>query len=352
MITDEEIKIIREKLKDSARPLFLFDDDADGVTSFAMMYKLVGDGKGICVKGKPIVEMAYYRKIEEYSPDRVFILDKPMIEQELIDKTSQEIIWLDHHPLQDNKGIKYYNPRKKDPEDNRPTSYWTYHICKEDVPEALWLAGIGVVGDWSLALKDEITKEYPDLLPKNTKSAPEALFKTKLGELVKIIDFNLKGTTTEVMKSVKVLTRIKDPYEILNQTTPKGKFLYKKFANINEQYTEQKNRVEITEDPIIFFKYTNNKLAISSMLSNELLFENPDKIIMIAREKADELMLSIRSTNINIEKVLSKALDGINGYGGGHDNACGACIKKDNFEDFMTNFKKHLQNAKKELERL
>ncbi len=347
MITKQEIKELKEKLRETKKPLFLFDDDADGVTSFVMMYKLVGDGKGICVKGKPEVEASYLRKVIEYSPDKVFVLDKPMIEQEFLDGISQEVIWLDHHPLQDNKGVKYYNPRKNDAEDNRPTSYWAYQICKDEVPEALWLAGIGVVGDWSLALKEELCTKYPELLPCDVESAPEALFNTKLGNLVKIIDFNLKGTTTEVMKSIKILTRIANPYEILNQETPQGKYLYKKFMKINEKYEELKKGVEITEEPIIFFKYTDNKLAISSMLSNELLHEHPDKIIIVAREKANEIMLSIRSTNTNIVPLLNKALEGINGYGGGHDNACGACIKKENFEDFMNNFKQELKNKRK-----
>ena len=346
MITTQEIETIREKLKESARPLFLFDDDADGVTSFVMMYKLVGDGKGICVKGKPVVETKYLRKVEEYSPDRIFILDKPIVEQEFLDEITQEVIWLDHHPLQDNKKVQYYNPRKNDENDNRPTSYWAYHICKEDVPEALWLAGIGVVGDWSLALKDELSKKYPELLPPTVKTAPEALFNTKIGKLVKIIDFNLKGTTTEVMKSIKTLTRIKNPYEILDQVTPQGKFLYKKFMSVNEKYEELKNSVEVKDDKIIFFKYTDNKLAISSMLSNELLHMHPDKIIIVAREKSDELMLSIRTTKLNIVPILEQSLIGIKGYGGGHDNACGACIKQTDFERFLEVFQENLKKAK------
>lgn len=349
MITEKEIIEIKDKLVSSARPLFLFDDDADGVTSFVMMYKLVGEGKGICVKGKPLVEASYLKKINEFSPDRVFILDKPLVEQELLDGISQEVIWLDHHPPQSNKGVKYFNPRLNDETDNRPTSFWAYKVCCDDVPEALWLAGIGVVGDWSLALKDELSTKYPDLLPEHVKSAPEALFTTKLGLLVKIIDFNLKGTTAEVMQSIKILTRIKNPYEILDSVTPKGKYLHKKFLKINEQYELLKSRVEVTDSPIIFFKYTDNKLAISSMLSNEILFEHPEKVIIIAREKADELMLSIRSSKVNVERLLSKSLEGVDGSGGGHDNACGACIKKADFELFKDNFEKNLKGSGEDL---
>lgn len=346
MITEKEIEIIKKKLEESTKPLFFFDDDADGVSSFVMMYKLVGDGKGICVKGKPELEASYLRKVDEFCPDKIFILDKPLVEQEFLDGVSQEVIWLDHHPVQNNKKVLYFNPRKNDHEDNRPTSYWAYQVCKENSPELLWLAGIGVVGDWSLALKEELCEKYPDLLPPNVDTAPEALFNTRLGQLVKIIDFNLKGTTAEVMKSIKVLTRVETPYEILEQSTPKGKFLYKKFLKINEKYESLKKSVEVTEDPIILFKYSDNSLAISSMLSNELLFENPNKIIMVVREKANELVLSIRSTSINLIPLLNKSLEGINGYGGGHDNACGACVKQEHFNSFMSAFRSNLKNVK------
>ena len=344
MITEEEILFIRKKLKESARPLFFFDDDSDGVASFCLLYKMVSDAKGVCVKGKPILEAKYSKKVEEFSPDIIFVLDKPMIEQEFLDNVTQEVIWIDHHPLQSNKKVKYFNPRKENSDDNRPTSFWAYHIAKEDVKEALWLAMIGIVGDWNILLADEFRKEYPDLLPDSVKSPPEALFNSKIGLISKIIDFNLKGTTTQAMQSIKVLTRIESPYEILDQTTPRGKYIYKKYVAVNEKYEELKKKVKITKDKIVFYTYKDNSLAISSMLSNELLHLHPDKIIIIAREKENELMLSLRSSKVNIEKILHKALEGINGYGGGHDNACGACVKKDDLERFISNFRNELNN--------
>lgn len=79
------------------------------------------------------------------------------------------------------------------------------------------------------------------------------------------------------------------------------------------------------------------------MLSNELLFEHPEKIIIIGREKNDEIMLSLRSGKVKIVDKLQRALNGINGYGGGHDLACGACIKKDEFDKFIEQFREELK---------
>lgn len=343
MIKEEDLEYIRKRIKESARVLIFFDDDPDGVSSYIQIYKLCIEAKGVCVKGKPILEKKYQRKVEEYSPDLVIILDKPLVEQEFLDGISQEVIWIDHHPLQDNKRVKYYNPRKEDSEDNRPTSYWAHQIVKNDLPDLLWIAGIGTIGDWSTSLNKEIKEKYPALLPEEINTAPAALFNSSLGKLSKILDFNLKGNTTQVMQSIKVLTRIEKPEEILEQTTPRGKYLYKKYAVINDKYEAIKKNVKISKSKFIIFKYQDNKLAISSMLSNELLYEHPDKIILIIREKDEEVILSLRSATEPIVDKLQVALQEVGGKGGGHDFACGASMNKDQLERFITIFKKQFK---------
>ncbi len=343
MIKEEDIAYIRKRLQESAKTLIFFDDDPDGVASYLLIYKLCIDAKGICVKGKPVLEKKYARKVEEYVPDLVLILDKPLVEQEFIDSVTQEIIWIDHHPLQDNKRVKYFNPRKIDPEDNRPTSYWAYQVAKNNIKNPLWIAAIGTIGDWSDCLNEELKKEYPDLLPDNIKTPPQALFGSELGKLSKIVDFNLKGTTTQVMQSIKILTRIESPEEILKQTTPRGKYIYKKYATINEKYESIKKSVKKDKTKFIVFRYQENKLAISSMLSNELLYEHPDKIIIIIREKEEEAILSLRSATDPIVEKLQVALQEVNGKGGGHDFACGASMKKEELDRFLDIFKKQFK---------
>src|SRR5690606_14795129 len=118
--------LFKSKLDESHKPIFFFDDDCDGVTSFIQLYKYKQEGYGVCVKGKPLLERRYIKKVEEQSPDKIFVLDKPLIEQEFIDGVTQEIVWLDHHPVQKNKGVLYFNPRQYDDKINWPTSYWVY----------------------------------------------------------------------------------------------------------------------------------------------------------------------------------------------------------------------------------
>jgi nanoRNase/pAp phosphatase (c-di-AMP/oligoRNAs hydrolase) len=83
-------------------------------------------------------------------------------------------------------------------------------------------------------------------------------------------------------------------------------------------------------------------MSFTSDLSNELLYRFPNKIIIIGREKDSEIKFSIRSSNVLLPPIIEKALQGMEGYGGGHEYACGAVIKKKDLEDFMERFRKEI----------
>ena len=74
-------------------------------------------------------------------------------------------------------------------------------------------------------------------------------------------------------------------------------------------------------------------------MSNEAIYRYPDKIILIGREKNEEMKCSLRSSKAVLPPLIEKALVGLNGYGGGHEHACGLNIKKDDFEEFVRRFK-------------
>ena len=50
MLTKEQLEELREELQTCKRPLIFFHDDPDGLTSFLLFYRFVGDGKGIVLK--------------------------------------------------------------------------------------------------------------------------------------------------------------------------------------------------------------------------------------------------------------------------------------------------------------
>ena len=105
---------------------------------------------------------------------------------------------------------------------NIPTTYLCYKVVQQD----LWIAMTGCIADYYMPdFYDEFKKKYPDLLNGKT-TIGDLYFDSKVGTLIKILSFCLKGKTGDVLKCMKILTRIKSPYEILNQETAKGKFIY------------------------------------------------------------------------------------------------------------------------------
>lgn len=341
VLTAEEREKILDELTNCQRPLFFFHDDPDGLASFLLFYRWKKEGRGYPVKAVPRITQEFVQKVVDFDADKVFILDIANVDQEFLDAVKVRVVWIDHHPLQERDRVMYFNSRKKN-NLNIPTPKMCYEVVQQD----LWLAVVGCVGDWYLPvdLLDAYRKKYPDLLPEDIKTVEPALFETKTGHIAKMFSFNLKGKTQEVMKSVKILTRIDGPYELLNNETPKARLINKKFEDVNEKYDElfKKALKNETKDPVFVFTYQEDQLSLTKDLANELLYRFPDKIIILGREKSGELRCSLRGAKHELSKALEKALVGVQGYGGGHEHACGASIKKEDFERFISNLKKEL----------
>ncbi len=344
-LTEEQIKKIRAELEDCHRPLIFFHDDPDGLASFLLFYRFVGEGKGVVLKTSPEMGESFVKKVDEYQPDKVFILDKPKVSQDFIDKAKCRIVWIDHHEPVKRHNVLYFNPRTNDSKDNQPASY----ICYQAVQKDMWIAAAGIIGDWVMPdFIDELKEGYNDLLPENIKKPEDILFDSKFGELIRIFSFILKGKNNDAMKCVKVLTRIKEPYEILNQTTAQGKFIYKYYQKIKKNYdalfediikkfNAQKN------ERILVYIYEDDKMSFTADLSNEFLYRFPDKTILIGREKNGEIKFSFRSAKHVLPPIVEKSLSGVEGYGGGHECACGIVIKKKDYDRFMENLRREME---------
>ncbi len=339
-LTDKQYKQLRDELDHCKKPLFFFHDDPDGLCSFLLLYRHIKEGKGICIKSSPKVDASFIRKVEEYGPDKIFILDLALVNQDFLDAMKVPVIWIDHHQPLERDNVKYFNPRVADSKDNIPASYICYRIVEKD----LWVAVCGIVGDWFLPpLSKEFSERYPKLLPKNITKPDKALFSTKLGELIKIFSFILKGKTEDVMKCIKVLTRIETPYEILEGSTPQGKFILRRAKQIEKDYDDLLKEAlkSVTKDKLILYYYKGRENSFTKELANEILFKYPNKVILICREKGGEMKCSLRTgPDLILPPILEKALHDIDGYGGGHEHACGACIKIDDFNQFVDNLRK------------
>tara|TARA_Y100000310_G_scaffold345527_1_gene466013 strand:- start:7832 stop:8857 length:1026 start_codon:yes stop_codon:yes gene_type:complete len=340
MLTEKQYQQIRDELDNCQNPIFFFDDDPDGLCAFLLLYRYKKEGHGFVVKTHPKLDARSVGKIEEYDADKVFVLDVANLEQDFIDESKVPVIWVDHHGPSERNSVRYFNPRLNDKNANIPTTYMCYKVAQQD----LWLAMTGCIADYYMPdFFDDFKKKYPDLL-NGKKTVGDIYFDSKLGTLIKMLSFCLKGKIGEVMKSMKILTRIESPYEILNQETAKGKFIFKRYEKINKLYDSLlEDAVKAAgKEKILVFTYASDKMSFTGDLSNELLYKFPDKIILVGRKKDEDVRMSIRSRDVLIPPILEKSLAGLEGYGGGHEYACGANIKETDFKEFVKRIEENI----------
>jgi len=339
-------------LEYATRPIFYHDDDCDGTTSFVICYQFCKEGKGIPVKRSPTVSHHLAHKAEEYNADLVVILDKPRVESEFLNQLRVPILWIDHHEPQTTvvkpyPHVLYLNPRIWDDSDNRPTSYWAYTITQTN----LWIATVGSIGDWFLPeYIEEFKKKYPDLVPQHYNKVEDLYLDTPIGTLIKVIQFNLKGQSTESRKSILTLSRIESPYEILQQTTAKGRFLWRKYETLIDEYNVILNAAKqaaLQSGNILLYLYDDAEHAFTSELSNELMIRYPERVVFLGRKHDGFIKASVRSKNLEIPPILNEALQGCDGYGGGHIHACGVVVNENDWEKFYAVFEKRVNERMK-----
>ena len=338
LLTEEEVTLLRNELETAQNPLFFYDGDCDGLTSFLLLYRMHYRGKGIGLTSTArALDEKFVRKVQELQPDKIFILDIPTVTQEFIDQTKKPMFWIDHHPPLQRTNVHYFNPRLKDPDAYVPTSRMAWQVSQKE--EDLWIATAGCMGDFHLPdFLETFIAKYPQFLTLKEDLAT-MLFKRPVGRLVKFFFFIQKGPQAEVRRSVKVLTRIQSVEEIFQQTTAQGKYLMKRFEQINQKYNVllKQAKKTVMKSKLILFNYTEDQWSFTANIANELSGLYPQKIVLIVRKKSGEMKCSLRGKNVS--QPLQKALLGIEGYGGGHPDACGAVIKEKDWERFLEQFK-------------
>ena len=344
MITDTEIKEIRKILESSKNPLFLFDNDPDGLCSYLLLKRLIKRGKYTMITGN--LDSNYLSRVDYLKPDIIFVLDKSPIHQSFLDGLSVPVVWIDHHPLNKElnyKDLKIFNPHLHNGgKDSFPTSYWCYKIAQQD----LWIAMTGCINDWTIPdFSEEFIKQYPDLFSNKIKEPSKALFETLIGKLGITLFFCIKNKSSELKKIFNTLDKIESPYEITNETTSRGKLIVResKYAG---KYAEKIIEQALETKPdgnLIVFPYKTTKVSLSGFTSNYMLYKFPDKYVIIAIDTGEEMICSFRapaSSKLNLPDIIGEALEGLIGRFGGHSKSCGGNISKQDFWIFIDRFKK------------
>jgi single-stranded DNA-specific DHH superfamily exonuclease len=333
---EDVIRKIKESVKKASNPLFIFDNDPDGLCSFLILYRKFQKGEFKCATSAPHDMEFYERAIELNSPDLLIFLDRPFLAQSFVDNCEIPIIWIDHHPQIFIKKVLYLNSRNYG--SKAPASFLSYKIARQDK----FISALGCVADWYVPrFIEEIRKKHPEMLG-NAKKPGEILFKTRFGELVRLLSFNLVGEEKEMERSLKILINLKDFSSILD-CGKETEYLCEKYRKINSKYQKllEKAKQNISEDVLILFTYSS-KTSLSGELSDELMFNNPEKAVIIARKYKQDYKMSIRSMKFNVQEAATNAMKGLRGVCGGHEHACGANIYYKDFEKFVNDFRQNI----------
>ena len=348
MLTKEQINEIREHLDKAQNPIFYYDNDADGLCSFALLRRYIERGKGVAVRSFPELNESYARKAIELGSDYVFVLDKPVMSKEFaeaIDKLGLPLVWIDHHDLPEEKFEKelknffVYNPaRNKDEKSDEPVTYWSYKISnkKEDV----WIAVMGCIADHYLPdFIDEFTGKYMEY-GGNVKKPFDAYYGTEIGKAAMMLNFGLKDSISNVIRLQNFLINAKGP-ESFFEESKENYFLRKKYNDVKKKYDTLVDKAEASvKGKLIFFDYSG-ELSISSDVSNEISYKYPDKYIVVAYKKGEISNISVRGKGV--KKILERVLEKVGGRGGGHDDAVGARIETKDLEKFREAFEEAIK---------
>jgi len=344
MLTKKQIKEIKEHLNKAQNPVFFFDNDQDGLCSFLLLQRYLERGKGVAIKSFPGLNKDYFRKVDEFKADYIFILDKAVVLEEFFkeaEKINIPVVWIDHHIIDKETipyFVNYYNPLLNKPKSEEPVAALCYQITNKK--NDLWIAVVGCIFDQFVPkFYSEFEKKYPDLSIKSKKPL-DIYYKSQIGKIARIFGFGLKDRTTNVINMIRFLMKVKTPYEVLQENS-KNYTMHYRFKQVESKYQkllEKAISIGKKQGKMLFFQYGGD-LSISGDLANELSYFFPDKLIVVVYIKGVKANISIRgkkSRDILLEAI--KDLKEVSG--GGHETAVGGQIQIEDLEKFRENLER------------
>ena len=284
----------------------------------------------------------FFRKVEEFNSDYIFILDKPEVSEEFIEEVEKKnipVVWIDHHEIPKEKisgYANYYNPLLGEKKTNEPVTYLCYKITNRR--EDMWLAVVGCISDNLVPdFYKEFMKDFPDLC-KDYKGAFDLVYGTEIGRIARIFGFGLKDRVSNVISMIKFLISCKSPRDFLEENS-KNRAIYRRFQEVDKKYQKllSKAKKEGISGNLLFFKYAGD-ISMSADVANGLKYLFPGKFIVIVYTKGVKANVSGRGKNAR--GIILKAIEGLeNSTGGGHEEAVGAQIRTEDVEQFEKNIR-------------
>ncbi len=322
MLTDKQLSEIRAHLEKAQNPIFLFDNDVDGLCSYVLLRRFIGRGKGVAVKSHPIIDVGYAKRVQELNGDYVFVLDRHSLGEAFVSEISSlslPIVWIDHHDVPIEKhsydNLFYYNPIHGKKKSAESTTYLCYSATKKI--EDFWIALMGCIADHNLPEDVSVfVDNYSELWGKNITQPFQALYTTGIGRLARALSFGLKDSISHVVQLQNFLISCKSPFDLEKELESNSAF-GNKYREILDKYhlllSEAKSKLS---GNLVFFNYSG-QMSMSSDLSNELSYIFPEHYICVSYSLGPNTNISLRGKGVS--KILDKLLPSFeDARGGGH----------------------------------
>lgn len=339
-----------ENIKKTDEIVVVFNNDGDGICSCVLLNKflaMTGRRKPYIINQPMPMDKNIIQRIQTTVPHKIIFLDIAADQQQSILKKLGgicDILIVDHHQVFKNMNtstdakrragtnIVHYNPRMERSDVYMSTSYCVYKICTKiaDMPDDLWIAGVGMVSDYNLNDSKDLVKAI-----KEKYGLEEPLYGTKLGRLADMISATRATNALSCEQMVDVFE--KAMFDEFEQAKNADKMKEAADTIQNEMSSLMQDAQERSEKigNIIFYNI-KTKFNLGSSLSTKLSENFRNQLVIIYERSGNRVKVSARNQakNINAGKVLQKAASLAGGSGGGHEAAAGATIPADNWENF------------------
>lgn len=330
------------KLLDSGgRKILLYHTDSDGISSAALILRFFSGFLPVPRDG-PIMDDRFLKDIVSMKPDVLVALDIPIDQEwkkiEAVQKNlpDMRILVIDHHIPEKNLGSGenvHVNPRfERDV--YVPASALVYRILEDmgkDVKPLIWIAGVGVVGDYAFEDCKDILQECMESFPEIGMDPRKSVLNSISSMLTSaVVLHGLRG----VNKSLEIMLKTDSMGDLL-----KNEYLSSCDKRVSGEIKKimadfKKKAKEFPNLDLMIYRLSS-RLNIASTISTLLAEKHPDKILLVTKHGKQHVKISARyqAGKINLSELLKSAVEGI-GFGGGHEKAAGAVVNKNDSKEF------------------
>ncbi len=297
-----------------------FHGDSDGVCAAVLVERAVGGSKLF-----PVLKPSDLAK-EVKSGNPAFILDLSPTQITVDSLASQgPVLVIDHHVARPLANAFQVNPRLVGLPPY-PASYVAYAIFGGPA----WIALTGVTNDWGLKMTPKLVsivkRQNPGFI--SGKTQEEVYIKDKVGKLGRSIDalIALRGKAG-AKRAVKLMAT--SPSQALSALRPAFDRIEKEIAVVLTKPERMGH---------LLFLGIQSRHSIKSQVIQRLKLNSSyaGKTLLVSQRAGKIVQFSLRSSKIDLTKLIEKALRGLEGEGGGHPLASGGWVAASDFEKFLS----------------